>query len=338
MLNKNEFYIELVAGFIILFTALSLFIMTDMFEWLLDFTQKYEAWELFEFFSLFIALLITGTALSVRQFFVMNKLIRDLNEANEQIIAHEKEENRRHKMLALGSLAGGLAHEINNSLQPTLGLGKFIRQTLEDNKDTKHLAYMDIILNSSIHAHKIIENVLLFASEKNLEFKEMLAFNVISQTLKFCKDLLPETVHFKITGIPEDLNKSERLMIICNHTGFYQILFNLLKNASNATNNIGEIGIDISRGFMPNRLEEIPSICMKITDHGHGMDEETVTKIFDPFFSTKDISEGTGLGLTIVYFLVRQHNGFIDVKSEVGVGTTFTLDFPILQKQKDKRG
>ncbi len=326
-INKKELYTELMIGTIIILTLTSIFIYVDFFEWWHNYTRAYEFWEFDELFAIILATFIAGAVIVFRQMLIMLKLINKLQKAQTEIKKHEQEKFQQQKMIALGTLAGGLAHEINNTLQPTLGLGQFVRKALQEHEDKKHIEYMDIIIDSSKHARRIIDNVLLFASEKDMDITEVNFNELTAETLKFCQDLLPTGLNFNIQYTPDE----ENFFIKCNKTGFYQILFNLLKNASSALNQSGNIDISISKSIMPNN-PKTPSVCIKISDEGGGMNEETLDNIFNPFFSTKDISEGSGLGLTIVYSLINQYNGSIDVGSVIDEGTTFTLHFPITKR------
>ena len=307
----------------------------NFFETLYQYTKKYECLKLDEHLSLFIAILFACLVVAMRHILILNKLVSKLDIANEELIKYEKEQFNKQKIVALGSLASGLAHEIKNALQPTLGLGNFIREGLTQLDNQKYVNYMDIIIDSSTHAHKIIENVLLFASKKEIEFIPENALEIINKTLRFCRDLMPTTIDLKITGLVDniDYDTKEELLINCNQTCFYQIFFNILNNASKSIHQHGIIDVKITKSHMPQK-NDTPSIKIRISDNGCGMDKETIDRIFDPFFSTKDISEGTGLGLTIVKTLVDQHDGDIKVKSEIGEGTVITIHFPIINNKK----
>jgi len=322
--------------FILLFIVFTIgFIKFDIFEKLYSFTRKNEAYEIDEILSALIAIMFSALIFSIRHIFTLQKIMVKLDSVNKELLKYEKEKFNKQKIVALESLASGLAHEIKNALQPTLGLGPFIREGLVKLNNQKYINYMDTIIDSSTHAHKIIENVLIFARKKEIEFSPENALEILDQTFKFCRDLLPTTIELKINGLVDniDLSKNEKLLIKCNQTCFYQIFFNILNNAAKSIKQHGVIDIKISKGLMPRKID-MPSIQVTISDNGCGMDKETIDRIFDPFFSTKDISEGTGLGLTIVKTLIDEHNGDIKVRSNVGEGTVITLNFPIVSDKK----
>lgn len=334
--SKKDIYLEAAFLTAIFFAVLFLFIKIDFFDRFYEFTREYEHIQLDEITSALIAFLLACLIFTIRYILKFKKAVIELDRANSELIKYEKEKFNKQKIVALGSLASGLAHEIKNALQPTLGLGQFIREGLTQLGNQKYINYMDIIIDSSTHAHKIIENVLLFASKKEIEFAPENALETIHGTIRFCRDLLPTTIELKTKGLVDNFGyDSEELLINCNQTCFYQIFFNLLNNAGKSINHHGEIDISIEKSHMP-KSTRTPSIKVKISDTGCGMDKETVDRIFDPFFSTKDISEGTGLGLTIVKTLVEEHDGDIKVRSRLGEGTTIILNFPILDKNKYK--
>lgn len=331
--SKKELYIELSIATAVLVISALFFIETDFFEWWFNFTRAHEKWELDEFFSVFVAIMMAGFALSLRHAYIMDKVLTRLEKAKLRLEQHEKEKIRREKMIALGSLASGLAHEINNALQPTIGLGDFIRQSLKDSGNEKHLKYMDTIMSSATHAQKIVENVLLFSHEKSLAFEECNAAEMLYEALEFCSFIIPNGVKVDIDNFSNPDDKTNDFLIRCNKTGMFQIFYNLLKNAATAMDNQGTIKITKSQCQIPYG-DYAPALCVKISDTGCGMSKEHISRIFDPFYSTKDASEGTGLGLSNVHTLVQQHNGSIKVDSTVGKGTTFSICLPIITKTK----
>lgn len=323
---SNFSKVDFIKEILLLASVFLIFCLADIY---LDFLDlMHDAIE--HHLGIIIASLVTALILAVRAIMRLKRIATDLNIANEELVKYERKRFNKQKVNALGSLASGLAHEIKNALQPTLGLGQFIREGLSQLENKKYITYMDTVIDSSHHAHKIIDNVLLFASTKEIEFTTMNSMQVIHDTIRFCRDLLPSTVELKLNGIVDNhLDNGEPLNIKCNQTYFYQILFNILKNSSKAIDQHGCIEVTVEQGKMPKKLD-IPAVTIKISDDGKGMDKETLERVFDPFFSTKDISEGTGLGLTVVQTLIQEHDGKLEVESELGKGTTITLYFPIV--------
>lgn len=328
--NKKEIYTDISIATLTFALLSFLFVTNDIAERWYLFTRAHEEYELDEITAIFIAALIGGTILALRHVFVLKKLFIELETTQKELKKREREKLQSQKTAALGTLAGGLAHEINNALQPVLGLGEFIRKGLKESGNHKHEHYMDTIIKSSEHAQHIIENVLLFAHEKGLNFEMVDGKKTIRDIIGFCTNILESTTIYTIKTPPEEKQDEEPLYIKCNATGLYQIFYNLLKNATTAMGKKGEVIIDIQTNEMPDASGR-PAIMVKISDSGYGMDEETLQKIFDPFFSTKELRKGTGLGLSTVYALVKEHNGMITVDSTLGKGTNFFVYFPTFQ-------
>jgi two-component system cell cycle sensor histidine kinase/response regulator CckA len=306
----------------------AILVHVNFIDWWYAVTREHEDWQLDELLSIAIGVLIVGTVFALRYISMINRALSALDQANKAIASQTQERIQQAKLSALGALSSGMAHEINNALQPAIGLGQFILKDLQKNDNTKHSQYMQTILDSSKHAQEIIENVLEYSREKSIELTPYLASDVIAQTIHFCTNLLPSSLIFKTLQLPHDKPDIWDICYIsCDKTSLTQIMMNLLKNASRAMNDKGTITIISEYGPMPCTGEH--AVILSVSDHGTGMDEDTQTKIFDPFFTTGDVSEGTGLGLAAVYGLMQLHHGAIDVASTPGKGTTFRLYFPV---------
>ena len=320
----------------IIVIPLSYFLVeNDFFESWYQYTRIHEDWELDEWFSVFISILIAFFILAQRRLFVLIKMHEELKETTKRLLEKEREECKQKRLVAMGSLSSGLAHEINNALQPVLGLGEFVRAGLQESKNEKHLAYMNTILNGAYHARGILENVLLYSKEKTLTIEEHWARALLLHTFNFCASVIPPGTECVWKGLESLDGADERLIMHCNKTSLSQILFNLMKNASESMDGGGEISVLVRRCEMKNgQGKDIPAICIDISDTGCGMDEETKQRIFEPFFTTKEASQGTGLGLAGVYSLMQQHNGEVAVESAPGEGTTVSLFFPVIVESK----
>ncbi len=303
----------------------------DVFDRWYEYTRAHEDWEIDEIFAIFIAILAAGTILAMRHYFIMRSLAKELAEANAQIKQHGAREAQGEKLTALGHLSAGLAHEVNNALQPTTGLGEFVLKELRAKKCQKHVEYMEIILNSTRHAQQIIQNVLFFSQNKDSELIDHFALSVLLNAIEFAQSMMPSQIIFESTFERED--ELGQITIHCNETELAQIFINLFKNAAAAMNEKGTITINIAKGIMPHTKDD-PCVQITVTDTGHGMDQETQNQIFNPFFSTKDPSEGTGLGLSAVHGFIAHHGGDIDVESAPGTGTTFRIYLPTKQTEK----
>ena len=332
---KKGIFFELIFLTILVFLLSHFMIAHDYFEKWHEYTRLHENWELDEWTCILISLLFASFILAQHRLYMIVKMHKRLKETNQRLLEKELEECRQKRLVTLGNMASGLAHEINNALQPALGLGEFIRDDLEKNGNEKHLAYMNTILDGANHAHGILENILQFTHEKAITFEELEAAPLLARSVKFCSDMMPPKTETLWHGLDNIEAPGEQLYMRCNTTSVSQILFNIMKNASYAMDKPGTINIRINRDKIESEENtEIPALRIEISDTGCGMNEETMQRIYDPFFTTKDISEGTGLGLASAYTLMQQHKGEISVRSALEKGTTFTLLFPVIVKPR----
>lgn len=336
--RRKQLVIEAAIAAAIVVLISTVLIHESFFEKWYHFTRNHEDWELDEVLPVLVAVFFAGTVMAIRYIFILGQMANDLEDANVSITEQAAVKSRQEKLSALGGLSSGLAHEVNNALQPVLGLGGFVRDGLRDAGNERHLEYMEIILDSAAHARNIIENVLAFTHEKSEDLVQYDAFGILEEAVTFSTKILPSTVVFDISGPPRQKD-GKTLYIDASRTGLFQIFINILKNAADAMESKGTVKISFLRGKMLGSLNT-PAAIVRIADTGCGMDEETALRIFDPFFTTKDISEGTGLGLSTVHGIMEQHKGGIEVESAPGKGTVFTLYFPAttLQVEKKEKG
>lgn len=332
--NKpNEIAFDIVIALIASLLMGTILIATNFFDWWYQFSRDHEHWQLDELLGIYIAVLMAGTVVAVRNIVMLKRTNSELEEA--QAIIHENANLvcKQERLLAMGHLANGLAHEINNALQPVIGLAPLICRELRSQGKTKPLAYMDIILSSANHAKKVVDNVLDYTRMNAIELSRQPAQALLHQTLRFSSNTLPATVNVRLLGFEDLHNKSiNRLFIMGNATALCQIFINLFKNATQAMNNEGVIQVVYKQDVMPN-TSKAPAVSVTLSDTGHGMNAELVSRIFDPAFSTKSRSEGTGLGLAIVQNLIQQHQGEIDVVSRPGQGTSFIIYLPLCNSE-----
>lgn len=329
--HKQLLKIELLEAVLIcIFLAIGI-INFNFYDWWHEYTRAHESWKLDEVSAILFAIMTTGTILAIRHYFLLRAVVEDLSKANEQIKEQSERQVHSDKLSALGHLSAGLAHEVNNALQPASGLGEFIVKELESKGSLKHKEYMEIILSSTKHAQNIIQNVLFFSQSKGSEKENHKALDVLLTSIEFAKSIMPTTIFFE--HIIKDGESLEEAILYCNQTEITQIFINLFKNAANAMDEKGTITLGIEKAPMP-RKESLTCIKISVSDTGRGMDEETQNKIFNPFFSTKDPSEGTGLGLSTVHGFISLHGGTINLESKVGKGTTFYIYLPLKQKMR----
>ncbi len=233
------------------------------------------------------------------------------------------------KLEAIGTLAGGIAHDFNNILGVMIGYMELAQ--LKDKTD-KQQHYINQALEASNRAKEIINQILIFSRHQEQERKPVLIVPIIQEEVKLLKSLLPSTI--RITQKITDASA----MILADVTQIQQVLMNLCTNAFHAMRESGgtlEISLDhykVGTDIIPPPLNLSAGDYVKLSvrDSGHGIDATIINRIFDPFFTTKGPGEGTGLGLSVVYGIVRDHEGAVDVSSDPGKGTTVSVYLPLI--------
>ncbi len=234
---------------------------------------------------------------------------------------------RSQKMESIGRLAGGIAHDFNNMLSVIIGHGEFV---LEQTRPT-HSTYPDLqeIINAAQRSADIIRQLLAFARRQAISPRVLDINKVVDGTTKFIKRLIGEDID--LVWLPGKAVWPVKL----DPGQIDQVLANLCVNARDAIADVGRITIETRNAvfdefYGDSHPEVMPGeyVQLTVSDTGHGMDSQTVGDIFEPFFTTKETGKGTGLGLATVYGIVKQNNGFINVYSEPGRGTTFKMYVP----------
>jgi two-component system sensor histidine kinase HydH len=254
-----------------------------------------------------------------------------LNFRNLAMIRRLEEQVRRsHHLAALGQMAAGVAHEVRNPLNSIRGFAQLLQE--KTNQDASCAEYTQIILEEVDRMNRIVTDLLDFSRQRELTL-------VPVQIEKLIEDLVREmqadaqrgNVELKTvpaaTVLPDILGNGDKLR---------QVFRNIILNAIQACDKNGKVTLRLAlvADTLPPRKDAEPDtllrrqVAVEITDSGCGMDSKTIDKIFDPFFTQKDT--GTGLGLSISQKIVDQHGGRIDVKSEPGKGSTFTIILPAL--------
>lgn len=274
------------------------------------------------------------------EFFYEDKTITPLkNETGEILyfIATGKDITERKKLEAqliqsqklesIGVLAGGIAHEINNVLAMVLNAAELL--VLNLSHGAKKEKYADIIIAAAQRGASIVKQLLMFARQGEINLQPLAATQVIEKVIALCSHSFPKTISIQ-TKI-----ETNNDIVRGDETLLYQVLLNVIINAHDAMPNGGVITVGMKS--IPNALvrtlfsNSVDSdyLAISVADTGTGMDAKTKQFIFDPFFSTKEPGKGTGLGLSMAYEIIKTHNGFIDVQSELNIGTTFTIYIPL---------
>ncbi|MBK3774873.1 PAS domain S-box protein [Azospirillum brasilense] len=233
---------------------------------------------------------------------------------------------QKQTMAALGSLVGGLAHEINNLLQPVISLSDLARGRAGE--DRKLHAYLNAIHDSGVKARTIMRDVLQFARVEVAESPPGNLEEAVHSALELAAPSMPAFIETR-TRLESGLNA-----VTITATELTQVLLNLIQNARDAmpqggTLTIGAHSLSLKeRDASRRQLGEGDYVRLTVADTGTGMDEATRQRVFDPFFTTKPVGTGTGLGLSVVYGIVRNGGGDILVESALGHGTSFIIDLP----------
>lgn len=240
------------------------------------------------------------------------------------------EEQLRHavKMEAVGQLAGGIAHDFNNILTAIIGYASVLGMRLTAGDPLK--VYIDQILSASERAAALTQGLLAFSRKQIISAKQIDLNNIIGTVERLLQRVIGEDIEFK------SVLTDRELVIVADIGQIEQVLMNLATNARDAMPDGGQLTIETELIELDNEFIKTHGYggqgmyaLLSVSDTGAGMDEATREKIFEPFFTTKEVGKGTGLGMSIVYGVVKQHNGFINVYSEPGKGTTFRIYLPL---------
>jgi two-component system cell cycle sensor histidine kinase/response regulator CckA len=250
----------------------------------------------------------------------------DITERKKAEEEKEKAEGQlRHsqKMEALGTLAGGIAHDFNNLLTAIGGYADLaLSKTPKDDVIASHLSN---IRDASSRAARLTSQLLTFSRRQVVSFRCLELNKVVLNMIKMLNRLIGE----KYT-IVTDLDPC--LLSVTGDLGHVeQIIMNVVVNAKDAMPDGGEIRIATRNTDVLEAAPDRPQgkyVCLSIRDFGTGMDEETAARIFDPFFSTKGAGKGTGIGLAVVYGIVKRHGGWIEVETAPGKGSEFRIFLP----------
>ncbi|WP_167730505.1 PAS domain S-box protein [Terasakiella sp. SH-1] len=240
----------------------------------------------------------------------------------------EKQLRQAQKMETIGTLAGGIAHDFNNILTPILGYSSLLSSRIPDN-DPNYERIVQIA-KSAKRGADMIKQILAFSRKSESDMASISLTPIINEAMDLMKATTPANI--KITLKLED----DCPAVIAADSQIQQMILNLSTNAVQAMDKAGgtltitlkEIEVDEYLANSSPNLEEGPYVRLKVIDTGHGMDEETASRIFDPFYTTKESGKGTGLGLAMVHAIVQEHQGDIFVDSVLGLGTVFTIYFP----------
>lgn len=256
-----------------------------------------------------------------------NEMSLRLSQAEQHRATIENQLRAAQKMEAIGRLAGGVAHDYNNMINVIMGYAEMVLEELTE--DDQIYKYIQQIYKAGRRSMDLTRQLLAFARCQTVAPKVLDINQAVSSMLNMLQRLIGEDIELV-------WNPCEQIWPIkIDPSQIDQILANLCVNARDATSGAGKVVIEtanievdeafcvLNPGLVPGKYAQ-----MVVSDNGMGIDRKTIDKIFEPFFSTKAIGRGTGLGLATVYGIVRQNRGMINVRSEPGIGTSFTVYLP----------
>ncbi len=251
---------------------------------------------------------------------------RDVTE--ERVLQEQLAQSQ--KMEAIGTLAGGIAHDFNNIIFAIIGYAEL---ALDHTKDDPQTAmFIEEIISASERAGDMVKQILTFSRQSRPEKIVLDVRPIIKEGLKFLRGALPSSIEIK-----QDIEKTIPY-IYADPTQIYQVLMNLCTNATFAMRNSNGVlsvsleRVDVGKEFAIQNpgIEPGQFVRLKVSDTGEGMAQSLIKRIFEPYFTTKDIGEGTGLGLSVLDGIVKNHGGLITVWSELGKGSKFSVYFPVI--------
>lgn len=241
---------------------------------------------------------------------------------------------RTQRMESIGTLAGGIAHDLNNMMTPLMLSLQILKEKFKDEQSQKLL---NILEQNSQRSADLIKQVLSFARGVEGERKPLQVTDTISEIEKVMKETFPRNIDIR-ADLPGDLRT-----ISGDVTQLHQVVMNLCVNARDAMPDGGilhisaeNIFIDENYARMNTEAKEGSYVVITVSDTGTGIPPEILDRIFEPFFTTKEFGKGTGLGLSTAHAIVKSHGGFMNVYSEVGKGTTFKVYLPAIRTEMEK--
>ena len=236
---------------------------------------------------------------------------------------------RAQRMESIGTLAGGIAHDLNNVLSPILMSVDMLRLRL---KDDESQVYLKMLQASAERGAEMIKQVLSFARGVQGERIPLDPKYLIKDVVKILNETLPKSITTRFS-LPDRV-----WPVSADATQIHQVLMNLCVNARDSMPHGGQLtiraeNVTLDESYTRMHIESEPGryVMITVVDTGHGIPPETLNKIFEPFFTTKEVGKGTGLGLSTALTIVRSHDGFINVYSEPGKGTQFSFYLPAIE-------
>lgn len=246
-----------------------------------------------------------------------------LRQSHEDLVSAQQRLVQTERLASMGQISAGVAHEINNPLGTIILYSHILLKRLQDDSSNEDLK---MIVGEATRCKNIVRGLLDFSRQSRISK----APTDLTQLIREVVTIMNQKVKLSGIRITSDLQHKLPTMML-DATQIKQMLINLVQNGIDAIDGSGDVNIKAQASEIDDTIE------IRVTDNGCGIPEENLSRLFTPFFTTKEIAKGTGLGLAISYGIVKMHSGNISVKSEKGKGTTFFISLPIAEKQNEKK-
>jgi PAS domain S-box-containing protein len=249
----------------------------------------------------------------------------------------EAQLRQAHKIEAIGTLAGGIAHDFNNILAALIGYTEMALTDVSMSTPTRH--YLGQVLKASHRAKDLVKQILASSRQRHAQERTPLTIApIVKETIKLLRASLPTTIEIRLNI------ESETGVVLADPTEVHQVLVNLCTNAAHAMEERGglleisldEVTVDPDAVAAHGDLKPGQYLRLTVSDTGRGIDPTILERIFDPYFTTKEVGKGSGLGLAVVHGIVKRHEGAIMVNTEPGVGTSFHVYLPKVESATSK--
>lgn len=263
-------------------------------------------------------------------------LLRDITQ-----LKRAEEERKRllayldqaHKMEALGTLAGGIAHDFNNLLCIILGFTELVMADLPG--ESPNANKLEKVMEACLRAKDVVKQILTFSRPDDVDLKAIKISPIIREALKFLRSSIPANIDIQL-----DI-KAESDVVVADPVKINQVIINICNNACCAMKEQGgilevileEVNLTETALIPGHQLKPGLYVRLTIGDTGPGMELGVMQRIFEPYFTTKNVGEGTGMGLAVVHGIVKKHGGVVTVQSEPGKGSTFQVYFPVTEEE-----
>lgn len=234
------------------------------------------------------------------------------------------------KMEAIGTLAGGIAHDFNNILASILGYAKLARETAPEQSQLAD--DLDNVISSGVRASELVKQILTYSRKEKTTHRTVNFSAILMESVSLLRASIPTTIQIDL-----EIEK-DTFFVKADATQLHQVILNLCTNSAQAMDDGGLMTIalktgNFSKSQISNRpdLRDNPTVVLTVTDSGIGIKKNLLHRIFDPYFTTKEIGKGSGMGLAVVSGIVESHGGAIMVDSTVGEGTTFSVFIPTVE-------